>query len=218
MGQKVNPISARLGYTAQWRSRWFDLKNYRSNLLEDYNIRQLLKKDFKKAAITKVEIERLSNEIVVSIHTSRPGVLIGRGGAGVDKLRQKMKQLTGKDIKIDIIEVRSPETNAAVIAHQIVEQIERRIPFRRAIRGALQTAEQIGVDGIKIVIAGRLNGAEIARRELFIRGKIPLHTFRHYIDYASQTAYTTYGTIGVKVWVFKENEQDVSVSNSKVNQ
>lgn len=209
MGQKINPISFRLGGSAKWRSRWFDLKNYQTNLLEDYKIRKFLELELKKAAIAKIEIERLSNEVVVNIHTARPGLVIGRGGAGVEELRKKIKVIIGKDIKLNIIEVKNPETNAAVVAHQIVEQIEKRIPFRRAIRGVIEAATRHKIDGIKIIIAGRLNGAEIARKEMFIRGKIPLHTLRHFIDYAQHTAYTTYGTVGVKVWVFKEGEKEI---------
>lgn len=218
MGQKVNPISARLGYTTRWRSRWFDLKNYRANLLEDYQLRQVVEQSLRKAAIARIEIERFSNEIIVSIYTARPGIIIGRGGAGVEELRKKIKRAIGKDVKVDIVEVKNPESNAAVVAHQIVEQIERRIPFRRAIRGAMDAAQRMKVDGIKITVAGRLNGADIARRELFIRGKIPLHTFRHYIDYAGRVAYTTYGTVGVKVWIFKEGEKEISRHPAKSNQ
>lgn len=203
MGHKVNPISVRLGYTSQWQSRWFDAKNYGTNLLEDYRIRKLLEGELRKAAIEKIEIERLSHSVVVSIHTARPGMIIGRGGAGVEALHRKIKQMIGRDVKIDIMEVKNPEANAAVLAHQIVEQIEKRMPFRRAIRGVMESAHRSRVDGIKIEIAGRLNGAEIARREMFIKGSVPLHTLRHYIDFAKRTAFTTYGTIGVKVWVFK---------------
>ncbi|OGB74439.1 30S ribosomal protein S3 [candidate division Kazan bacterium RBG_13_50_9] len=217
MGQKVNPVSARLGYTAKWRSRWFDLKNYKTNLLEDYEIRQIIKKDLRKAAVARVDIERLVNEIVVNIYTARPGMIIGRGGAGVEGLKQKIKKAIGRSVKIDITEVRNPEGDAAVVAHQIVEQIEKRIPFRRAIRGALDAAHRSKIDGIKIIIAGRLNGADIARRELFIHGKVPLHTLRHYIDYAGDVAYTTYGTVGVKVWIFKAGEIDVDRSVPKAD-
>lgn len=213
MGQKINPISVRLGHSATWRSRWFDLKNYRKNLLGDYRIRELIERDLKKAAISRIEIERLSNEVVIKIHTARPGVVIGRGGAGVEELRKKINKLVDKNVKIDILEVKDPEANAAVIAHQIVEQIEKRIPFRRAIRSVMQSAERTKIDGIKIMIAGRLNGAEIARSEKFIKGKIPLHTFRHYIDYSNKIAHTTYGTIGVKVWVFKEGVKEEIVNN-----
>jgi small subunit ribosomal protein S3 len=203
MGHKVNPISVRLGYTAQWKSRWFDAKNYAPNLLEDYKIRKLLDSELRKAAIEKIEIERLNHSVVVAVHAARPGLIIGRGGAGVEALRQKVKQVTGRDVKIDIIEVKNPESSAAVLAHQIVEQIEKRMPFRRAIRGVMESASRSRVNGIKVEVSGRLNGAEIARREMLIKGSVPLHTLRHAIDFAKQTAFTTYGTIGVKVWVFK---------------
>ena len=142
MGHKVNPISARLGYTSQWKSRWFDAKNYGPNLLEDYKIRKLLEAELRKAAVERIEIERLLNSVVVAIHTARPGVIIGRGGAGVEALRQKIKKAIGRDIKLDILEVRNPEGSATVLAHQIVEQIERRMPFRRAIRGVMESASR----------------------------------------------------------------------------
>lgn len=210
MGHKVNPISVRLGYTSQWKSRWFDVKNYAPNLLEDYKIRKLLDAELRKAAVERIEIERLLKSVVVSVHTARPGVIIGRGGAGVEALRQKIKKEIGRDVKLDIIEVRNPESSASVLALQIVEQIERRMPFRRAIRGVMESASRSRVDGIKVEIAGRLNGAEIARREMFIKGSVPLHTLRHFIDFAKKTAFTTYGTIGVKVWVFKSGYQQSS--------
>jgi len=215
MGQKVNPISARLGYTARWRSRWLDTKNYAHHLLADRQIRQIITQELKKAAVARIEIERFSKDTIVNVYSARPGVVIGRGGAGIEKLRAKIKQAIGADIKLNIVEVKNPEANAAVVAGQIVEQIERRIPFRRAIRGTLDAAKRAHVDGIKIIIAGRLNGAEIARRELFISGKIPLHTFRHYIDYAAHTAHTTYGTIGVKVWIFKDGQKDINPEDVK---
>ncbi|MBN2585409.1 30S ribosomal protein S3 [Patescibacteria group bacterium] len=208
MGHKVNPISVRLGYTAQWKSRWFDAKNYAPNLLEDYHMRKLIDGELKKAAVERIEIERLSHSVVIKIHTARPGMIIGRGGAGVEALRQKIKKLIGRDVKLDIVEVRNPEANATVLALQIVEQIERRMPFRRAIRGVMESASRSRVDGIKVEIAGRLNGAEIARREMFIKGSVPLHTLRHFIDFSKKTAFTTYGTIGVKVWVFRSGAQE----------
>lgn len=218
MGHKVNPISVRLGYTSQWKSRWFDIKNYGSNLLEDYKIRKLLETELRKAAIDRTEIERLSHSVVVTIYTARPGMIIGRGGAGVEALRQKVKKTIGRDIKIDIVEVKNPEANAAVLAHQIVEQIEKRMPFRRAIRGVMESASRSRVDGIKVEIAGRLNGAEIARREMFIKGSVPLHTLRHYIDFAKRTAFTTYGTVGVKVWVFRRGHFEDSQPTSGTKQ
>jgi len=216
MGQKVNPISARLGYTSRWKSRWFNLKNYKDNLLQDYKIRELINNSLRKASISKIEIERFNNEVIIKINTSRPGVIIGRGGSGVEALRKNIIKIVGnQNVKVDIVEVKNPESNAAIVAYQIVEQIERRIPFRRAIRSAMQSAEKTKIDGIKIMVSGRLNGAEIARKETFINGKIPLHTLRHYIDYASTTAYTTYGTVGVKVWIFKEGVKDKDVDQPK---
>lgn len=212
MGQKVNPISNRLGYTTRWRSRWFDLKNYPAYLLEDNQLRILINKQLRKASVAKIEIERFGTDTIVNIFAARPGMIIGHGGAGIEELRKKIKQATGHDTKVNITEVKDPEANAATIANQIVDQIERRLPFRRAAKGAMMAAQKARVDGIKIVVAGRLNGAEIARTETFVTGKIPLHTFRHFIDYALREAHTTYGTIGVKVWVFREGEKDVELA------
>ncbi|MFH0912207.1 MAG: 30S ribosomal protein S3 [Patescibacteria group bacterium] len=208
MGQKINPISNRLGYTARWRSRWFDLKQYPSYLLEDHKLRQLIQRQLRKASIARVEIERFGNEVVTNVFAAKPGLIIGRGGSGIEELRKQIKAMLGRDIKVNIIEVKDPESNAAIIANQIVEQIERRLPFRRAVKGVMNAAQRMKIAGIKIVVSGRLNGAEIARTEMFVNGKIPLHTLRHYIDYANRVAHTTYGEIGVKVWVFKEGEKD----------
>lgn len=201
MGQKIHPHLFRLGITSTWRSRWLDSKNYPRLLLEDYRIRMATNNKFKKA-VTDLEIERVGNEINLIIWTSRPGMIIGRGGAGVEDLKKILKPLASTStINITIQEVPNPESSAAVIATNIVEQIEKRIPFRRAIRQSIESAKQARVQGIRIVIAGRLNGAEIARREVFGFGKVPLHTIKYFIDYAFRTAYTTYGTIGVKVWI-----------------
>ncbi len=201
MGQKIHPHLFRLGTTSSWRSRWLDSKNYPKLLLEDYKIRTITNSKFKKAA-TDLEIERVGNNLNLIIWTSRPGVIIGRGGAGVEELKKLLKPVTGTgSINITIQEIPNPDSSAAVIATNIVEQIEKRIPFRRAIKQAVESAKQARVQGIRVVIAGRLNGAEIARREVFGFGKVPLHTIKHFIDYAFRTAYTTYGTIGVKVWV-----------------
>lgn len=212
MGQKVNPISNRLGYTTRWRSRWFDFKNYPAYLLEDNQLRILINKQLRKASVAKIEIERFGTDTIVNIFAARPGMIIGHGGAGIEELRKKIKQATGHDTKVNITEVKDPDANAATIANQIVDQIERRLPFRRAAKGAMMAAQKARVDGIKIVVAGRLNGAEIARTETFVTGKIPLHTFRHFIDYASRVAHTTYGEIGVKVWVFREGEKDIELA------
>jgi len=208
MGNKINPISNRLGYTARWRSRWFDLKNYPAYLLEDEKLRKLINKDLRKASLAKIDIERFGTDLVINIYAAKPGLIIGHGGASIEELRKKLKKAIGREVKVNIIEVRDPESNAAIIANQIVEQIEKRLPFRRAAKGAMNAAQKSKISGIKIVLSGRLNGAEIARTEMFSHGKLPLHTFRHFIDYALREAHTTYGIIGVKVWVFKEGEKD----------
>lgn len=209
MGNKINPISNRLGYTVRWRSRWFDVKNYPAYLLEDQKIRKLVSKELRKASIAKIEIERFGTEVIANIFAAKPGMVIGHGGAGIEELRKKIRGALGHEIKVNIIEVKDPEANAAIIANQIVDQIERRLPFRRAAKGAMSAAQKMKIDGIKIMVAGRLNGAEIARSEMFTYGKIPLHTFRHFIDYGQREAHTTYGAIGVKVWVFKESNKDI---------
>jgi len=203
MGQKIHPKLFRLGQTATWQSRWFDLKRYAKFLKDDHMIRRLIMDKFKKSAIAEVDIERFGTEINVTVHTARPGVIIGRGGAGIETLKKKISQSTSGTININIQEVRNPETNAAVVASNIAEQIERRIPFRRIIKQALEAAKQAKVEGVRISVAGRLNGAEIARRETLSFGKVPLHTIKQKIDYAERIAYTTYGTIGIKVWIVK---------------
>lgn len=170
-------------------------------------IRKVVMEQFKKAAIAQVDIERFGTEINATILTARPGVIIGRGGAGIEALKKKIAKATSSIVNINIQEVRSPETNAAVVASSIAEQIERRIPFRRIIKQALEAAKQAKVDGARISVSGRLNGAEIARRETLSYGKVPLHTIKQNIDYAYRTAYTTYGTIGVKVWIVKSEEK-----------
>ena len=208
MGQKINPISNRLGYTTMWRSRWFDLRNYPQYLLEDDKLRKLISRQLKKASVAKIDIERFGQDAIINIYAAKPGMIIGRGGASIEELRKKIKTAVGRDAKINIIEVKDPEANAAIIANQIVEQIEKRLPFRRAAKGAMNAAQKMRVDGIKIIISGRLNGAEISRSEMFTTGKLPLHTFRHFIDYAGREAHTTYGVIGVKVWVFREGAKE----------
>jgi small subunit ribosomal protein S3 len=216
MGQKIHPHLFRLGINAKWHSRWFDAKNYPKMLLEDYKIRQLINEKFKRS-ISDLDIERVGAELTVNILTSRPGVIIGRGGAGVEDIKKQIKQLTKTNtVNVNIQEVRNPETSASVIANNIVEQIEKRIPFRRAVKQAIESAKQARAEGVRIVIAGRLNGAEIARREVFAYGKVPLHTIKRFIDYSFRTAYTTYGTIGVKVWVLADQpETDESKAEAK---
>lgn len=217
MGQKINPISNRLGYTTGWRSRWFDVKNYPLYLLEDDKLRKLITKELKKASIARIDIDRFGQDAIVNIYAAKPGMIIGRGGASIEELRKKVKGLIGRDIKINIIEVKDPEANAAIMANNIVEQIEKRLPFRRAMKGAMMAAQKMRVDGVKVTISGRLNGAEISRSETLATGKLPLHTFRHFIDYAAREAHTTYGVIGVKVWVFKEGNKEMMQEPEKVN-
>lgn len=206
MGQKIHPHLFRLGVTSHWRTRWFDAKNYPKLLLQDYQVRKLIN-DKLKRAVADLEIERVGADLTVIIMTSRPGVIIGRGGAGIEDLKKAIKKLTKiNNVNINIQEIHNPDTSASVIAGNIVEQIEKRIPFRRAVKQAIEAAKQARAEGIRIVIAGRLNGAEIARREVFAYGKVPLHTVKRFIDYSFRTAYTTYGTIGVKVWVMSPEE------------
>ena len=203
MGQKVNPIGLRLGIIKDWNSKWFAQKDYKRNLHDDIAIRDYIKKNFYHAGIAKVEIERAAGKASVNIYTARPGIIIGRKGAEIENIRNKLVKLTGVDIAINIKEVRKPETNAQLISENIATQLERRISFRRAMKKSVFTAMKLGVDGIRISCAGRLGGAEMARREWYREGRVPLHTLRADIDYGTATAKTTYGIIGVKVWVFK---------------
>ncbi|MEK7181599.1 MAG: 30S ribosomal protein S3 [Patescibacteria group bacterium] len=209
MGNKVNPTGIRLGITTQWQSRWFgDKKMYREQLRKDVEIRELIVKKWKAAAIASVNIERSSGLIRIIIHTSRPGVLIGRGGTGIEDLTRVVKKrfFAGKkiDMKVEVQEVKQAEANAMLVAQQVAEQLERRMPFRRILKGMLDQVEaNKGIEGAKIEICGRLGGAEMSRREWLSRGKIPLHTLRADIDFARYEANTTYGVIGIKVWIYK---------------
>ena len=215
MGQKINPHLFRLGVTSGWSSRWFDTRNFAKWLLEDYRIRELINRRFKRAATT-IDIERFGSELKVTIMTSKPGVIIGKGGGGVEELKVDLKALSSvPTVTVDVKEIKSPDASAAVIANNIAEQIERRIPFRRAIKQAIEAGKQARVEGMRIVIAGRLNGAEIARREVLSFGKVPLHTIKSRIDYAFRTAFTTYGTIGVKVWVKPNAADEVEVDTEQ---
>lgn len=202
MGQKVSPKSIRLNYNQSWNSSWYKDKKYGIQLVEDIQIRQLLMKQLKNAMISKIIIDRDANQIVVSIHTSRPGVLIGRSGAGSDKIKTMVEKLIKKKIKLNIVEVKKSELNAATIAQNAAAQLEKRIPFRRILKQAVDQAKEAGVVGIKIELSGRLNGAEIARSEKLSYGSIPLSTFKSRIEYCYATALTTYGIIGIKVWVY----------------
>jgi len=204
MGQKVNPIGLRVTVTKDWLSKWYaDKKDYAALLLEDVMVRNYVKKKLESAAVPKIAIERYANRARITIHTARPGIVIGRKGAEIDKLKEDLAKMTGKEIYVDIVEVKQPETDAQLVAENIALQLERRISFRRAMKKAVQTAMDMGAEGIKVACGGRLGGAELARHEKYRQGKIPLHTLRADIDYGFAEAMTVYGKIGVKVWIGK---------------
>ncbi len=203
MGQKTNPIGLRLGIVQPWRSRWYSTKNMPALLREDELIRRYLKTRLGHAAIAQVDIDRTPTKVILTIHTGRPGVVIGKRGAEVDKLRDELAQLTVKEAAINVEEIKRPELSAQLVADNIAHQITQRISFRRAMKRAVQNAVRMGAPGIKVRAAGRLGGAEIARSEQYHEGRVPLHTLRADIDYATATAKTTYGAVGIKVWVFR---------------
>lgn len=203
MGQKVNPKGLRVGVIKNWDSRWYAEKQYSEFLLEDYKIRQFLKKKLYHTGISHLEIERAANRVKISIFTAKPGIVIGRGGADVEVLRQELRKLTDKNVFVNIVEVARPEMDAQLVAENIADQLERRIAFRRAMKQAMGRTMRMGAEGIKIMCSGRLGGAEIARTEWTSDGKVPLHTLRADIDYATAEANTTYGKIGIKVWIYK---------------
>jgi len=201
MGQKTNPIGLRLGIIRGWDSKWFATRNFADQLHEDLSIRRYINQRLNNAGISRVEILRAPKRITVDIHTSRPGIVIGRKGVEVDKLREELLMLSDKEVTINIIEVKKPEMEARLVAEGIARQLEGRISFRRAMKKALAGTMKMGAEGIKVVCGGRLGGAEIARTEKYMAGRVPLHTLRADIDFARATAHTTYGTIGVKVWI-----------------
>ncbi|MFC5068171.1 30S ribosomal protein S3 [Flaviflagellibacter deserti] len=204
MGQKVNPIGLRLGINRTWDSRWFANKGEYGQLLhEDMRIRDALLKDLKQAAVSKIVIERPHKKCRVTIHSARPGIVIGKKGADIEKLRKKVGSMTGSDVHINIVEVRKPEVDAQLVSDSIAQQLERRVAFRRAMKRAVQSAMRLGAEGIRITCSGRLGGAEIARTEWYREGRVPLHTLRADIDFGVSTAHTAMGTCGVKVWIFK---------------
>ena len=204
MGQKVNPVGLRVGINRTWDSRWYaDKGEYGRLLHEDIRIRRFLQKRLVQAGISRVVIERPAKKARVTIYTARPGLVIGKKGADIEKLRQSLSMMTGNDVHLNIVEIRKPEIDAKLVAENICNQLERRIAFRRAMKRAVQSAMRLGALGIRINCGGRLGGAEIARTEWYREGRVPLHTLRADIDYGEATAFTTYGTCGVKVWVFK---------------
>jgi len=202
VGQKVNPIGLRLGIIRDWNSKWYALKDYQKSLHDDIAIRKYIKKNFYHAGIANIEIERAAAKASVNIYTARPGIIIGRKGSEIESIRKGLVKVTGNDISINIKEIKKPETNAQLIAENVATQLERRVSFRRAMKKSVFAALKLGVEGIKIACAGRLGGAEMARREWYREGRVPLHTLRADIDYGTAVAKTTYGVIGIKVWVF----------------
>ncbi|HET7716531.1 MAG TPA: 30S ribosomal protein S3 [Bauldia sp.] len=204
MGQKVNPVGLRLGVNRTWDSRWFASRGEYGKLLhEDMKIREALMEDLKQAAVSKIVIERPHKKCRVTIHSARPGIVIGKKGADIEKLRKKVAKLTDSEVHINIVEVRKPEIDATLVAQSIAQQLERRVAFRRAMKRAVQSAMRLGAEGIRISCGGRLGGAEIARTEWYREGRVPLHTLRADVDFGQATANTAYGTCGVKVWIFK---------------
>ena len=208
MGQKVNPISLRLGINRTWDSRWFADGDYATLLHEDLRIRKFLHKKLVQAGISKVIIERPAKKARVTIHTARPGVVIGKKGADIEVLRRAISKMTGSEVHLNIVEVRKPEIDGQVVAENIAQQLERRVSIRRAMKRSVQSAMRMGAGGIRINCAGRLGGAEIARTQWYREGRVPLHTLRANIDYGEATAFTTYGATGVKVWIYKGDIMD----------
>jgi small subunit ribosomal protein S3 len=204
MGQKVHPVGFRLGISAEHSSRWYaERAKYRENVEADFRVREMLRKRLKNASVSRIQIERLAGAVAITIHTARPGIVIGKKGEDIDRLRAELAQMVGMPVKVNVEEIRKPELDAYLVAESVAQQLERRIMFRRAMRRAVSNAMRLGAGGIKIQVSGRLNGAEIARTEWYREGRVPLHTLRADVDYGTAEAETTYGIIGVKVWLFK---------------
>ncbi len=203
MGQKINPVGLRLGIVRGWDSNWFGGKTFSDKLVEDQKIRKYIDARIQKGGIAKVVIERTIKRITLTIHTARPGVVIGKGGTEVDKIKEELKKLTGKDVQINIFEIKRPELDARLVGESIAQQLEARISYRRAMKQSIASSMRVGAEGIKIKLSGRLAGADMARTEQYKEGRIPLHTLRADIDYAISEAQTVYGKIGIKVWIFK---------------
>ncbi len=203
MGQKVNPIGFRVGIIRGWESNWYESKSYAEKLNEDKKLRLYIQNRLKKAGISRIVIDRTSKNVVLTIHTSRPGVVIGKSGKEIAQLEQELKSITDKEVKVQISEIKRPELDAYLVAENIAQQIQGRISFRRAMKQAITSARRMGAEGIRVMCAGRLGGAEMARTEQYKEGKIPLHTLRSDIDYGTYTAQTVYGSIGIKVWICK---------------
>ena len=203
MGQKTNPIGLRLGINRSWKSLWFDEKNFSDKLKEDLMLRKYIRSRMPNAGISQIEVKRTPKRITMTIHTARPGIVIGKKGSEVDKLKEELQRITSQEIQVNIHEIKRPELDAYLVAENIVRQLESKVSFRRAMKRAITATMRMGAEGVRISCAGRLGGAEMARREQYKEGRIPLHTLRADIDYAKTVANTTYGTIGVKVWICK---------------
>mgnify|MGYP001396205991 CR=1 FL=1 len=203
MGQKVNPVGLRVGIIRDWESKWYADKDYADLLHEDIKVREFIKKRLEDAAVSRVEIERAANRVNISIFTAKPGMVIGKGGSQVEALRKELNHLTGKRVHININEIKNPELDATLVAQNIAQQLERRVSFRRALKQAIQRTLRFGAKGIRTQVSGRLGGADIARTEGYNEGTVPLHTLRADIDYGTAEAHTTYGRIGVKVWIYR---------------
>ena len=203
MGQKVNPVGFRLGVVKGWDSAWFGGKDFSDKIVEDHKIREYISARIPKGGISRVVIERTLKRITLTVHTARPGVVIGKGGSEVDKIKEELKKITGKDLQINIFEIKRPELDAKLVGESVAQQLEARISYRRAMKQAIASSMRVGAQGIKIKVSGRLGGAEMARSEQYKEGRIPLHTLRADIDYAISEAHTVYGKIGIKVWIFK---------------
>ena len=217
MGQKTNPIGFRLGVIKGWDSNWFGGKNFQAKLIEDDKIRKYLYVRLVKASVSKIYIERTLKLITVTINTARPGIIIGKQGSEVDKLKEELKKLTGKEIQINISEIKRPEMDAFLVAQSVAQQIEGRVSYRRAVKMAVSSTMRVGAQGVKILVSGRVGGAEMARSEMYKEGRIPLHTIRADIDYALVEAQTTYGLLGIKVWIFKGEvygKRDLSIAGN----
>lgn len=218
MGQKVNPVGLRIGIIRDWESKWYADKEYGTLLMEDVKIREYLKQKLKDSAVSHIEIERAANRVNVTIHTAKPGMVIGKGGAEVENIRQYLAKMTGKKVHINIAEIKNPELDAILVAESIAQQLERRVSFRRAMKQAIQRTMRAGAKGIKTSVSGRLGGAEIARTEGYSEGTVPLHTLRADIDYGTAEAHTTYGRIGVKVWIYRGEVLPAAKKREKVAQ
>ena len=203
MGQKVHPTGIRLGITTDWNSKWYAKNDYAKLVNEDINLRKFVKNKLSKAAVSKIQIDRPAKNARVTIHSARPGVIIGKKGGGIDSMKQEMSKMLGIPVHVNIAEIRKPELDSTLVAEAVAQQLESRVMFRRAMKRAVTTAMRSGAQGVKIFVGGRLGGAEIARSEWYREGRVPLHTFKADIDYGTAEAHTTYGIIGVKVWIFK---------------